>query len=68
MRDGTTQIFHRVLSYADGINLTKAQDMLQGAKTETYAYTDTNRLSQAVGPWAPRVLSPTAWATARGGC
>ena len=25
--------------------------MLQGAKTETYAYTDTNRLSQAVGPW-----------------
>ena len=51
VRDGTTQIFHRVLTYADGINLTQAQDVLQGAKTETYAYTDTNRLSQAVGPW-----------------
>jgi YD repeat-containing protein len=51
VRDGTTQLFHRLLDYGDGINLTDVLDQLDPSHDEAYGYSPTNRLQETGGPW-----------------
>jgi hypothetical protein len=50
-RRGTADLMHRVLGYADGINLTHIQDQLDPARNEAYSYGPANRLWGGEGPW-----------------
>jgi len=49
--DGLTDIIQRVHARADDLNLTGITDNVATANSQTFAYTDTNRLETAGGPW-----------------
>ncbi len=53
LRHGPTALYDRSLARdrRDRVNITAITDRLAGANTQTFAYTATNRLRQANGPW-----------------
>jgi RHS repeat-associated protein len=51
VQDGSTVVLDRSHAFGDGINLTAITDNAIAARSESYVYTTTNRLSQAGGLW-----------------
>jgi len=47
----STVVLDRSYSFGDGINLTGITDNLASARSETYSYTNTNRLQEGDGIW-----------------
>jgi RHS repeat-associated protein len=49
--DGTALVQQMAYAYADGMNLTRITDAVDAASTVRLAYTPSNRLARAEGPW-----------------